>query len=620
MSAIPEDARVEVLRGIPHFVFSGRMVEISREDFWDRRVDDYSSPEGLALEGIADPEITVYLSEETPTYAFRIQTGVFGSLEVPVDFGFPSQHIVLDEAWFPISDEPLEAIAKFMDAAGTLPGEPLSKFGLTQLLRLSNSTEVRVTFNNSVSELFASTTAVGSFKHELVVAPWHYQSDGIEWLTSLYSHQIGGILADQMGLGKTLQLLGLISATHRLEGHRTLVVVPNSLRLNWEREIEKFSPSLSVYSHHGPNRLARLDELKRQSTILTTYELLTYDEHNFLRLEFDLAVFDEAHALKSPTSKRRKIAGALNSQRKVLATGTPFENSLTDLWSLADVVQPGILGPKRYFEQLILQDEVKARDLGKDLAPLILRRTLDQVESDIPDSHESVEFFELEEPLVSIYEDLRTRAHPETASTEGWGVATRLRMFLSEPSVFNDVRPGLGQKFDRLCEVLDEIWLYKEKVIVFSPFLESIDRLVETISDRFVDKLVFSVDGRTKADDRFRTVEEFQSRDGFAVLMANPRAAGQGLNIQGANHVIHFSPDWNPALQDQATFRVLRPGQKRKVYIHRFIYSDTIEEVMNDTIADKKNLAIAALTPSESEGSKKSIEKALAISPRRKLP
>ena len=620
MPAIPDDARVEILRGIPHFAISERMVEISREDFWNRRVDDYSSPEGLALEGIADPEITVFLAEGVPTYAFQIQTGLFGSLEVPTDFVFPSQHIVLDDAWFPISDDPLEAISKFISAAGTLPGEPLSKFGLTQLLRLSNSTDVRVIFNNSVSELFASTTAPGHLKHELVVTPWHYQSEGIEWLTSLYSHQIGGILADQMGLGKTLQLLGLISAAHSEQALRTLIVVPNSLRLNWEKEIEKFYPSLSFYSHHGPDRLARLDDLKLQATILTTYELLTYDEHNFLRLEFDLAVFDEAHALKSPTSKRRKIARTLNSKRKVLATGTPFENSLTDLWSLSDIVQPGILGPKRHFDQLILQDEVKARELGRDLAPLILRRTLDQVESDIPDSHESVEFFELEEPLLSIYEALRTRAHPETAGTEGWGVATRLRMFLSEPSIFNDVRPGQGQKFDRLCEVLDEIWLYKEKVIIFSPFLESIDKLVDTVSERFVGNLVFSVDGRTKADNRFRTVEEFQSCDGFAVLMANPRAAGQGLNIQEANHVIHFSPDWNPALQDQATFRVLRPGQKRKVYIHRFIYSNTVEEVMNDAIADKKDLAVAALSTSESEGSKKSIERALAISPRRKLP
>ena len=619
MDANRDSAQVEIVGGIPHFVISEDFVEIERDDFWNRRLDDYSSPEGLALEAIAEVEVRVFLDQGVPLYQFRLQTGVLGSLDIPLDFNFPNKQIVLDGIWFPISDDSLTAILECTSNLQTRPGQPLDKYGITQLLRLSNSTEVRVVFEDSISDLFLATDTPEVPKHELAVTPWPYQSEGIEWLTSLYTHRVGGILADQMGLGKTLQLLGLISAAQVERNHRTLIVVPNSLRLNWEKEIEKFCPSLSFHSHHGPNRLARLGDMEKQTCLLTTYELLNYDEHNFLRLEFDLAVFDEAHALKSPTSKRRKIAGLVNAKRKFLATGTPFENSLTDLWSLADVVQPGILGPKRYFDQLMLEDEVKARDLGRDLAPLILRRTLEQVDSDIPDSHESVEFFELEEPLVSIYEQLRTRTHPETADTEGWGVATRLRMFLSEPSIFDDARPGLGQKFDRLGEVLDEIWLYREKVIIFSPFLESIDKLVQFISDRFVENVVFSVDGRTKADHRFAEVEDFQTRDGFAVLVANPRAAGQGLNIQAANHVVHFSPDWKPAMQDQATFRVLRPGQTKKVYVHRFIYSHTIEEVMNDAISDKRDLAQATLGPTESEGSKKSIEKALAISPRRGL-
>lgn len=620
MDAKRDSARVEIVGGIPHFVIAGKLVEIDRDEFWNRRLDDYSSPEGLALEAIVDVEVQVFLAEGAPVYQFRLQTGIFGSINIPIDFKFPNQQIVLDDIWFPISDDSLDAISEFTSEVRTRPGQALDKHGLTQLIRLSNSTEVRVVFEDSISDLFLATETLETLEHRLAVAPWQYQTEGIDWLTSLYSHRIGGILADQMGLGKTLQLLGLISAAGVEHNHRALIVVPNSLRLNWEKEIEKFCPSLSFYSHHGPNRLVRLDDMEKQPTILTTYELLNYDEHNFLRLEFDLAVFDEAHALKSPTSKRRKIAGLLNAKRKFLATGTPFENSLTDLWSLVDLVQPGILGPRRYFEELILEDEIKARDLGRDLAPLILRRTLDQVGSDIPDSHESVEFFELEEPLISVYEQLRTRTHPETAGSEGWGVATRLRMFLSDPSIFEDVRPGLGQKFDRLCEILDEIWLYGEKVIIFTPFLESIDKLVQILSERFVGHLVFSVDGRSNADNRFGTVEEFQNRDGFAVLVANPRAAGQGLNIQGANHVIHFSPDWNPAMQDQATFRVLRPGQTKNVFIHRFVYSQTIEEVMNDAILEKKDLALAALSTSESEGSRKSIEKALAISPRRKNP
>jgi SNF2 family DNA or RNA helicase len=159
--------------------------------------------------------------------------------------------------------------------------------------------------------------------------------------------------------------------------------------------------------------------------------------------------------------------------------------------------------------------------------------------------------------------------------------------------------------------------LLNEKVIIFLPYLDAIDALSEEIGSRFAGERVFSVDGRSTADDRFQTVENFQTISGFAVLLANPRAAGQGLNIARANHVIHYSPDWNPAQQDQATFRVLRPGQDKEVFVHRFIYAETIEEAMDEALSEKRDTAEAVLSSSESEGSSKSLEKALSLSPRR---
>lgn len=509
--------------------------------------------------------------------------------DLSVDIHPEDDHVLVGADWFPVDASGLGAIREWI--SGNAP------VGLAEYVNLYRG--LRPAFDivdqlsdRDVAELVGPPASTA---HGLVATLYEYQRTGLAWLRAHAEVGIGGILADEMGLGKTLQALGLLVHESRSSRRPSLVVMPLTLLANWRREMLKFAPSLTFYRHIGAKRVRRPTGFGDVDVVMTTYETVISDIGLLSMIDWNLLLTDEAQAYKNPETQRARALGKLKRRIAIAITGTPLENRTLDLWSIASVAEPGFLGDRRHFESVL---EGNPQLLRAAVRPLMLRREVAGVAQDLPeriDIDVPLEMFGPEAvEYARIVEAIRGDHKPALA------LITRLRQFTTHPSL---VGAATGQnaldssaKLTRLLEIVEEIHLSDAKVIVFVAFTAGSDLIAHNLAGRF-GMPVWVMDGRTRHDRRQELIDAFSSHSGSAALVMNPAVGGVGLNITAASHVVHYSLEWNPAKEDQATARAWRRGQDLPVTVHRLYYLATIDEAIVERASAKRELFDDVIQP-----------------------
>lgn len=456
-----------------------------------------------------------------------------------------------------------------------------------------------------------------------------YQERGASWLLDTLEYCGGAILADEMGLGKTLQIISVLLSLNLDVRAPALIVCPTTLLANWSRELAKFAPNLTFALHSGPNRAAIYSDLITTQVRITSYDTLVSDVSLFRSVDWSIIICDEAQAIKNPASLRRRSLVQLPRKFAIPVTGTPVENSLTDLWSLADFAVPGVLGDIEAFSSEYPDSEESAHRLATLTNPLVLKRKVEDVAQDLPERITIDLPIALGEELSQRYDQLRQHVLA-TYGRVGALVATgQLALFCAHPWLTSD---KIGQpdwedsvelsripeislvtpKLEVTLELLHEAFLRNRKVLIFANFNKCAD-LIQSAAKALPTAYWNSINGSTPQADRQAIVDEFSDTSGPAVLVLNPKAAGAGLNITAATVVIHYTQVWNPALEAQASARAYRRGQTMPVTIYRLYYEGTVEEVMLARTLWKSELANSAVPISVRD--KGDLKAALDISP-----
>ena len=431
-----------------------------------------------------------------------------------------------------------------------------------------------------------------------------YQHEGFTWLARLAQWGVGACLADDMGLGKTVQILALL--LQRAADGPQLVVAPTSVTLNWQAESRRFAPQLKLRLYHQDRNLA---DLAPGEVVITSYGLLQQDSAAFAACGWNSVVLDEAQAIKNAQTKRAQAVMDLQSNFRVVATGTPLENHLGELWSLFRFINPGLLGSQESFNERFAQpiergDGAARRTLKALIQPFILRRLKSQVLDELPARTEITYKVPLSDEEAHLYEALRQQAVDSVADAPaGAGRSfkilteiTRLRRFCCHPSLVTGQSDLPGSKLQAFSALVDEILANGHKALVFSQYVDHLS-LVRTVLDS--KRIAYQyLDGSVPAKERERRVNAFQAGSGD-IFLISLKAGGSGLNLTAADYVIHLDPWWNPAVEDQASDRAYRIGQQRPVTIYRLVAENSIEEQIVALHARKRDLADSLLEGGE---------------------
>ena len=438
-----------------------------------------------------------------------------------------------------------------------------------------------------------------------------YQKIGVQWLYELYRLGLGAILADDMGLGKTLQTLAFLE---KLRDEKcmgsVLIVVPTSLTYNWLSEKEKFTPKLlmQVFSAKAKDEPLSFLNTNSNSVLLTTYGMMHEHKEFFQQVNWNIVIFDEAQNLKTITTQRTTTARALNSQIKICLTGTPLENHLGELYSILDLAVPGCLGDVDEFRKVFVNPpSIEADDLRflkLKSKPLILRRTKQQILSELPEKTESRVPLDFEDKQKKIYRDIAISYNhkiQEAITTQGENkcqlqmltALLRLRQACSDPSALPGVTyAGIPPKLEALKEALVEIVESGESALVFTQFLRTLDRTETLLKSAGLP--TFTIHGGLSQSAREKVLREFNDCSGGAVLVMTLKTGGVGLNLAKASYVFHLEPWWNPAVENQATDRAHRIGQRRAVQVYRYIMHESVEEKI-EVLKARKQLTFSAV-------------------------
>ncbi len=436
-----------------------------------------------------------------------------------------------------------------------------------------------------------------------------YQQQGVSWLAFLREVGFGGVLADDMGLGKTVQALALV-AIEKSAGRLdlpALVVAPTSLMANWRREAERFVPDLRILTLHGQDRSKKFDEIAASDLVLTTYPLVARDQDVLLGRNWHILFLDEAQTIKNPDATTTKLIRRLDARHRFCLTGTPLENHLGELWSLFATVAPGFLGDQRAFTQAFRTpiekhgDFERGRQLAKRLRPFLLRRTKEEVASELPPKTEIIERVEMAPAQRDIYEAIRLSMHERVrAAIAQKGFARsrivildallKLRQTCCDPRLLKlqnrSMHKAGSAKLQRLQEMLSELIDEGRRILVFSQFTSMLDLIRPGLD---ADGVAYSLlTGKTRA--REKEIRAFQENE-KQVFLVSLKAGGTGLNLTAADTVILYDPWWNPAVEEQAIDRAHRIGQDKPVFIHKLVVTGTIEEKMEVLKEKKRALA-----------------------------
>ncbi len=427
-----------------------------------------------------------------------------------------------------------------------------------------------------------------------------YQKIGYQWLKMLDQYQFGGILADDMGLGKTIQMLALVLAYVNEEGQKakpSLVVCPSSLTLNWLGEASKFTPSLNamVISGTASERERKIKKIPEHHLIITSYDLLKRDIEIYTaaNYQFKYMIADEAQYIKNNNTQNAKAIKQIAAATRFASTGTPIENSLSELWSIFDYIMPGYLFKYRKFKELYETPIVKENNEGameklkKMIEPFVLRRIKKEVLTELPDKTVTVLYNEMEEEQQKIYLSYLASAKKEVAEeikANGFensqikilALLMRLRQICCHPSLFLQDYNGISSKLNQCIDVITDAIAGGHKILLFSGYTSMFEMIEEKLKQKEISYLKLT--GQTKVADRIYLVDQFNEDENIKIFLISLKAGGTGLNLTGADMVIHYDPWWNLSAENQATDRTYRIGQKNNVQVYKLITKNSIEE------------------------------------------
>lgn len=447
-----------------------------------------------------------------------------------------------------------------------------------------------------------------------------YQEVGYKWLKTLDNYGLGGILADDMGLGKTLQVIALLLdyKNNNSNNKTSIVVCPSSLALNWYSEINKFAPIMNacVISGNASERKNILNKIEEYDVVITSYDLLKRDieEYKKLNYEFKYIIADEAQYIKNNNTQNFKAIKQVKAQTKFALTGTPIENSLAELWSIFDFSMPGYLYAykrfKEIFETPIIKDEdsYKIKKLKLLIEPFILRRIKEEVLTELPDKTITVLNSEMEEEQQKLYMSYMAEAREEVANeimVDGFeknqmkilALLMRLRQICCHPSLFLDNYEYGSGKLNQCMQIIKDAVQGNHKILLFSGYTSMFDIIQPELEKEGIK--FFRLTGQTKVSDRIKLVDEFNENDDIKVFLISLKAGGTGLNLIGADVVIHYDPWWNISAENQATDRTYRIGQKRNVQVYKLITKNSIEEKIYELQQKKAKLVDNMLSTNE---------------------
>ncbi len=436
-----------------------------------------------------------------------------------------------------------------------------------------------------------------------------YQKTGFLWMKTLCYNQFGGILADDMGLGKTLQTIAFLLSEFQEAGtdkRYALIITPASLVYNWKSEFEKFAPELMVHTVVGTlkEREQILSNLENQVIIITSYQLLYRDEEQYEKIPFDYQIIDEAQFIKNQENQTTKAVKSVDARFRMALTGTPIENKLSELWSIFDYIMPGFLYKYQRFRKEIETPVVKSQDqkvmerLQKMIQPFVLRRTKKEVLKELPDKIDRCMYAQLEGEQREIYlahaqrlqMQLKNQTEEEfkTSKIQILAEITRLRQICCDPALFYEKYNGPSAKLDLCIELIKNAVESGHKILLFSQFTTMLNRIIKALAENEISYYLLT--GKTSKEERAAMADSF-NKDDTSVFCISLKAGGTGLNLTGADMVIHYDPWWNAAVENQATDRAHRIGQQQVVTVYKLIARDTLEEKIIELQSKKKELA-----------------------------
>lgn len=435
-----------------------------------------------------------------------------------------------------------------------------------------------------------------------------YQVQGLSWLMFLRNNRFGGILADDMGLGKTVQTLAFLQkikhAKNEVDGP-FLLIAPTSLLYNWLHEIATFTPELSVSMHAGSKRAKTQEEFPKTDIILTSYGLIRNDIALFEQIHYDIVILDESQNIKNTSAKTTQYINKLKANTRIALTGTPIENTIRDLWSQMNFLNKGLLGTLKHFEETYAKpiekedDRKKASELQKIIKPFLLRRTKEEVATDLPPMTEKVISCPMTEKQAKYYEEVKSEYRNNlTDMVKEKGIQksrfsilqglSKLRQIANHPYLTDKEYKGSSGKHDLLIEKISTAISDGHKVLVFSQFVSYLDILERDLKDKMH---YFRLTGSTSKEKRAQYVREFQEAPNACVFLISLKAGGTGLNLTAADYVFIVDPWWNPAAEAQARDRTHRIGQQQSVFSYKFISKDTIEEKITQLQQKKRGFS-----------------------------
>lgn len=445
-----------------------------------------------------------------------------------------------------------------------------------------------------------------------------YQKAGYQWFHFLKSYHFGGCLADDMGLGKTVQTLALLQK-HKEDTEAagsksvSLLIMPTSLIYNWQNEARKFAPKLRIMVHTGAMRYKTPEVFGNYDVIITTYGISRIDTDLLSEFFFDYVILDESQNIKNPSSKSYQSVKQLKSRFKLILSGTPVENSVNDLWTQMSFINPGLLDTQQYFQNEFVQpierkkDEEKARKLQALIKPFVLRRTKEQVATELPPKTETLLYCKMSEEQSTLYEKVKSEYRNELLKSleDGTYAQTqmqvlqgliKLRQIANHPSMIDSEYEGDSGKFENVTHTLANVLDGGHKVLIFSQFVKQL-----TIYREYFDRQGINytyLDGSTQ--NRGDVVKQFQEDQKTRVFLISLKAGGVGLNLTEADYVFILDPWWNPAVEQQAIDRTHRIGQTKNVFIYKFITKDSVEEKILALQQRKLSVARSLITTEES--------------------